>query len=218
GFQVGRTMARVGRGSALVSWSGSMFEYLMPALVMRSPAGSLLEQTCELAVGRQIQYGAERKVPWGISESAYNVRGLDLTYQYSSFGVPGLGLERGLSEDLVVAPYATALAAMVDAPAAARNLAPLVAGGGRGMYGFYEALDYTASRLPEGSTVAPVRAYMAHHQGMTLVSLLNVLHDGVMRRRFHAEPSVQANDLLLQERTPRDVGVTRPRADEVKAA
>src|SRR5262249_28307621 len=104
------------------------------------------------------------------------------------------------------------------APAAARTLARLVAGGGRGMYGFYEALDYTASRLPEGSTVAPVRAYMAHHQGMTLVSLLNVLHDGVMRRRFHAEPSVQANDLLLQERTPRHVVGTRPRADEVKAA
>src|SRR5262249_36316217 len=121
-FQLERTMTPVGRGSALVSWSGSMFEYLMPALVMRSPAGSRREQSCELAVGRQIQYGAERKVPWGISESAYNVRGLDLTYQYSSFGVPGLGLERGLSEDLVVAPYAPALAAMVDAPAAARNL------------------------------------------------------------------------------------------------
>src|SRR5262249_36545669 len=161
-FQLGRTMTPVGRGSALVSWSGSMFEYLMPALVMRSPAGSLIEQTCELAGGRQIQYGAERKVPWGISESAHNVGGLDLTYQYSSFGVRGLGLERGLSEDLVVAPYATALAAMVDAPAAARNLTRLVAAGGRGMYGFYEALDYTASRLPEGSTVAPVRAYMAH--------------------------------------------------------
>ena len=217
-FQLGRTMTPVGRGSALVSWSGSMFEYLMPALVMRSPAGSLLEQTCELVVRRQMQYGAERHVPWGISESAYNVRGLDLTYQYSSFGVPGLGLERGLSEDLVIAPYATALASMVDAAAAARNFIALAAAGGLGPYGFYEALDYTPSRVPEGSTVAPVRAYMAHHMGMTLVAALNVLHDGVMRHRFHAAPSVQANDLLLQERTPRDVGVSRPRADEVNAA
>jgi cyclic beta-1,2-glucan synthetase len=195
-----------------------MFEYLMPTLVMRAPAGSLLEQTCEIVVRRQMQYGAERHVPWGISESAFNVRDLDLTYQYSSFGVPGLGLERGLSEDLVVAPYATALAAMVDAAAAARNLARLAAMGARGTYGFYEALDYTESRLPEGSTVAPVRAYMAHHQGMTLVSILNVVRDGIMRQRFHAAPSVQANDLLLQERTPRDVGVTRARADEVHAA
>jgi cyclic beta-1,2-glucan synthetase len=217
-FQLGRAMTPVGRGSALVSWSGSMFEYLMPTLVMRAPTGSLLEQTCEIVVRRQMQYGAERHVPWGISESAFNVRDLDLTYQYSSFGVPGLGLERGLSEDLVVAPYATALAAMVDAAAAARNLARLATVGARGTYGFYEALDYTESRLPEGSTVAPVRAYMAHHQGMTLVSILNVLRDGIMRQRFHAAPSVQANDLLLQERTPRDVGVTRARADEVHAA
>jgi cyclic beta-1,2-glucan synthetase len=217
-FQLGRAMTPVGRGSALVSWSGSMFEYLMPALVVRAPAGSLLEQTCEIVVRRQMQYGGERHVPWGISESAFYVRDLDLTYQYSSFGVPGLGLERGLSEDLVVAPYATALAAMVDAAAAARNFARLVAAGARGTYGFYEALDYTESRLPEGKSVAPVRAFMAHHQGMTLVALLNVVHDGIMRQRFHSAPIVQANDLLLQERTPRDVGVTRARADEVHAA
>src|SRR5262249_30633243 len=197
-FQLGRTMTPGGRGSALVSWSGSMFEDLMPALVLRSPAGSLLEQTCEIVVRRQMQYGSERRVPWGISESAFYVRDLDLTYQYSSFGVPGLGLERGLSEDLVVAPYATALAAMVDAPAAARNFARLGAAGALGTYGFYEALDYTESRLPEGKSVAPVRAYMAHHQGMTLVALLNVVDDGTMRQRFHSAPIVQANDLLLQ--------------------
>ncbi len=217
-FRLGRAMTPVDRGSALVSWSGSMFEYLMPELVMRSPTGSLLEQTCRLVVRRQIQYGAERGVPWGVSESAYNVRDLGLTYQYSGFGVPGLGLQRGLSEDLVVAPYATALAGMVDAPAAARNLSRLAAAGGCGAYGFYEALDYTASRVPEGASVAPVRAYMAHHQGMTLVAILNVLRDGLMRQRFHAARIVQANDLLLQERTPRDVAVTRPRSEEVTAA
>ena len=131
-FHLGRPMTPVGLGAALVSWSGSMFEYLMPALVMQAPPGSLLQQTYRLVVQRQIGYGAEHGIPWGISESAYNVRDLDLTYQYSNFGVPGLGLERGLSEDLVVAPYATALAAMVDPGAAARNFTRLIAVGGEG--------------------------------------------------------------------------------------
>ncbi len=216
-FHLGRPMTPVGLGSALLSWSGSMFEYLMPALVMHSPVGSLLEETYRLVVRRQMGYGAEHGVPWGISEAAYNVRDLDLTYQYSNFGVPGLGLERGLGEDLVVAPYATALAAMVDPVAATRNLSRLVALGARGAYGFYEALDYTRSRIPEGTSVAMVRAYMAHHQGMTLVALANVLRDGVMRARFHAEPIIQATDLLLQERPPRDVAVARPRLEEVHA-
>jgi cyclic beta-1,2-glucan synthetase len=216
-FNLGRPMTPVDLGAALVSWSGSMFEYLMPALIMKFPLGSLLEQTYRFVVRRQIGYGLEHGVPWGISESAYNVRDLDLTYQYSNFGVPGLGLERGLSEDLVVAPYATALAAMIEPVAAARNLSRLAGLGARGPYGFYEALDYTRSRLPEGEPVAIVRAYMAHHQGMTLVALVNVLRDGVMQERFHAEPIIQATELLLQERAPRDVAVARPRADEVEA-
>jgi len=217
-FRVGRALTPVGRGSALISWSGSMFEYLMPALVMRSPADSLLSQTYEQIVLRQIEYGGERGVPWGISESAYNARDIDFTYQYSSFGVPGLGLKRGLSEDLVIAPYATALASMIRPSAAVKNFERLGQAGGKGMFGFYEALDYTGSRLPEGKNVAVIRAYMAHHQGMTLLSSANVLNDGVMQTRFHAEPIVRATELLLQERTPRDVLVARPRAEEVSAA
>jgi cyclic beta-1,2-glucan synthetase len=216
-FHLGRPMTPVGLGAALVSWSGSMFEYLMPALVMEAPPGSVLQQTYRLVVQRQIGYGVEHGIPWGISESAYNVRDLNLTYQYSNFGVPGLGLERGLSEDLVVAPYATALAAMIDPDAAARNFTRLIAVGGRGSYGFYEALDYTRSRLPAGAAVAIVRAYMAHHQGMTVIALANVLRDGVIRERFHGEPIIQATELLLQERVPRDVAVARPRAEEVRA-
>ena len=214
-FHLGRALTPVGNGSALISWSGSIFEYLMPALVMRFPAGSLLSRTYELIVRRQIQYGAERGVPWGVSESAYNARDLDLTYQYSSFGVPGLGLKRGLSDDVVVAPYAAALAAMIDPAAATQDFGRLTEAGGRGTYGFYEALDYTATRVPEGKSVAIVRAYMSHHQGMSLVAIANVLNDGVMRSRFHAEPIVRATELLLQERTPRDVPVARPRAEEV---
>jgi cyclic beta-1,2-glucan synthetase len=217
-FRLGRSVTPVGKGAALVSWSGSMFEYLMPSLVMRAPAGSLLEQTSRLIVERQIRYGAELGVPWGISESAYNARDLEFTYQYSNFGVPGLGLKRGLRENTVIAPYATALAAMVDPESAMRNFERLGTIGARGRYGFHEALDYTRSRVPDGAEVAIVQAYMAHHQGMTIVAIANVLLDGEMRARFHAEPSIQATELLLQERAPRDVSVVRPRAQEVAAA
>jgi cyclic beta-1,2-glucan glucanotransferase len=217
-FRLGRPVTPLGRGAALVSWSGSMFEYLMPSLVMRAPAGSLIEQTSRLVVRRQIAHGAALDVPWGISESAYNVRDLEHTYQYSNFGIPGLGLKRGLSENAVVAPYATALAAMVDPGAAAQNFDRLAAIGARGRYGFYEALDYTRTRLPEGKDVAIVRAFLAHHQGMTVVAIANALLDGAMRSRFHAEPIVQATELLLQERTPRDVALAYPRVEEVETA
>jgi cyclic beta-1,2-glucan synthetase len=217
-FRLGRDMTPVGRGSALISWSGSMFEYLMPLLLMREPQGGLLDQTSRLIVRRQIEYGSEVGIPWGVSESAFNARDLELTYQYSGFGVPGLGLKRGLSEDFVVAPYATGLATMVDARAAVQNFSRLAAAGGLGPYGWYEALDYTRSRIPEGKGVAIVRAYMAHHQGMTLVAIADTLHNGSMRTRFHSEPIVQATELLLQERIPRDVTVARPRAEEVAAA
>lgn len=216
-FHLGRALTPVDRGSALISWSGSMFEYLMPALVMRSPEGSLLNQTYELIVRRQIEYGAKRGTPWGVSESAYNARDLNLNYQYSSFGVPGLGLKRGLSEDVVIAPYATSLAAMIDPAAALQNFRRLEEAGGSGAYGFYEALDYTSTRLPEGDTVAVVRTFLAHHQGMSLLAIANLLNGGAMRSRFHAEPMVRATELLLQERTPRDVLVARPRAEEVSA-
>ncbi len=215
-FRLGRALTPVGAGSALVSWSGSMFEYLMPALLMRAPAQSLLDQTYRLVVARQMTYAAERGVPWGMSESAFNARDLDRTYQYSSFGVPGLGLKRGLSEDVVVAPYATALAAMIEPEAAVRNFARLADIGAGGRYGFREALDYTARRLPEGVSVAVVMSHMAHHQGMALVATDNVLNGGAMVERFHADPIVQATELLLQEPMPRNVLVARPRAEEVR--
>ncbi len=217
-FRLGRSVTPVGSGAALISWSGSMFEYLMPSLVMRAPFGSLLEQTNRLIVQRQIEYGVELGVPWGISESAYNARDLEFTYQYSNFGVPGLGLKRGLSENAVIAPYATALAAMIDPRLAALNFVNLMGVGARGRYGLYEALDYTRSRLPEGARVAIVRAFMAHHQGMSVIAIANVLFEGRMRERFHAEPAIQATELLLQERAPRDVSVAHPRAEEVGTA
>ncbi|HFS5653919.1 TPA: glucoamylase family protein, partial [Yersinia enterocolitica] len=166
-FRLGRAATPIGKGAALISWSGSMFEYLMPSLVMRAPAGSLLEQTNQLVVERQQAYGRSLNIPWGISESAYSARDIEFTYQYSNFGVPGLGLKRGLSENTVIAPYATGLATMIDPHGALQNYERLADMGALGRYGFYEALDFTRSRLPENQPVVMVRNYMAHHQGMT---------------------------------------------------
>ncbi|HYL32134.1 MAG TPA: glucoamylase family protein [Stellaceae bacterium] len=208
-FHLGRTLTPIDGGSGLISWSGSMFEYLMPSLVMRAPAGSLLEQTSRLIVRRQIEYGEELGIPWGMSDSEYNARDIEQTYQYSSFGVPDLGYKRALAENTVVAPYATALAAMVDPAAAVRNFKRLARLGARGEYGWYEAVDYTRSRVPDGAKFAVVRAYMAHHQAMSLVAIGDALQDGAMRARFHAEAFVQAAELLLQERMPRDVALAR---------
>lgn len=216
-FRLGRPVTPIRLGAALISWSGSMFEYLMPSLVMRTPMGSFLEQTNRLVVLRQISYGAALGVPWGISESAYNARDLEMTYQYSNFGVPGLGLKRGLRDNIVVAPYATALATMVNPTAAVKNFVKLANINALGRYGFYEAIDYTRSRLPEGKQFTIIRAFMAHHQGMSIVSIANTLLNSNMRARFHAEPMVQASELLLQERTPRDVAVAHPRAEEVSS-
>ena len=212
-FRLGRTVTAVKGGAALVSWSGSMFEYLMPSLVMRAPSGGLLDQTTRLVVLRQIAYAKAHGIPWGISESAFNARDLEFTYQYSNFGLPELGLKRGLSENFVIAPYATGLAAMVTPCLAARNYERLVREGGRGVYGFYEALDFTPTRLRKGESVAVVQAYFAHHQGMTIVAILNAVKNGEMRDRFHAEPMVRASELLLQERAPRNVPVSHARAD-----
>lgn len=217
-FRLGRAVTPMAGGAVLVSWSGSMFEYLMPSLVMRAPEGSLLEDTSQLVVRRQIGFGRDHDVPWGVSESAYNVRDVEYTYQYSNFGIPGLGLKRGLDADVVIAPYATALAAMVDPVAAVRNLVRLAAAGGQGRYGFYEALDYTPGRVPAGKAVAVVRAFMAHHQGMTIVAVADAVLEGVMRSRFHAEPIIQATELLLQERAPRNVAIARPLPDDAKLA
>ena len=216
-FRLGRNVTSVEGGAALVSWSGSMFEYLMPSLVMRAPIGSVLEHSSHLIVRRQIAFATKLGVPWGISESAYNVRDLEFTYQYSSFGVPGLGLKRGLGNNIVIAPYATALAAMVDPTAAAANFARLAAVGACGRYGYYEALDYTPARVPAGADVAIVRAFMAHHQGMTVVAIADALLSGEMRERFHSEATVQATELLLQERRPREVMAPYPHIEKTQA-
>lgn len=204
-FTLGRRAAPMGGRPVLLSWSGSMFEYLMPMLVMPSYDNTLLDTTVRGAVERQIHYGRQRGVPWGMSESAYYFTDAHLNYQYRAFGVPELGLKRGLAEDLVVAPYATVMALMVDGRAAVHNLQRLTDEGLAGTFGYYEAVDYTASRLPRGEARAIVRSYMAHHQGMSLLALAYVLLDRPMQRRFEADAGLRATLLLLQERVPQAV-------------
>ncbi len=203
-FQLGRPYIHAAGRIGLISWGGTMFEYLMPRLLLRSLPGTLLAEASRTAVARQIEYGHQLGLPWGVSESAYSSQFLEGDYRYQSFGVPGLGLKRGLEIDRVVAPYATAMAAMVAPGEALANLRRLAAEGAEGRYGFYEAVDYTPDRLPQGQRHVVVKSYMAHHQGMSLVALANVLLDDPMPRRFHAEPMVRAAELLLQERIPAD--------------
>src|SRR3989337_2807514 len=202
-FALGRLLTTAGGEPILLSWSGSMFEYLMPLLVMPTYEHTLLDETYKAAVERQIEYGKKRGVPWGSSESGYNTIDVHLNYQYRAFGVPGLGLKRGLAEDLVIAPYASALALMIAPEHACLNLQRLAAEGLAGKYGFYESIDYTPSRLPRGQSSAVICSFMAHHQGMSLLSLDYVLLDRPMQKRFESEPMFQATMLLLQERIPK---------------
>jgi cellobiose phosphorylase len=215
-FRLGRTLTRAAGEMALVSWSGSMFEYLMPALVMRSFPGTVLDDTCHGAVQRQIAYAARFRVPWGLSESAYNLRDRHHTYQYRAFGVPDLALKRGLGRDLVVAPYASALAALVAPERAIANLAALEKLGALGPYGFRESLDYT--RPEPGRPFALVETWMAHHVGMSLVALTNALTGQRWQRRFHADPVVRAAELLLHERVPRRLELQAPQTARAEEA
>jgi cyclic beta-1,2-glucan synthetase len=204
-FRLSHAVTLLSHGPALLSWSGSMFEYLMPTLVMQEPTHSVLDRTNRLIVQRQIEHGRRHRIPWGVSESAYNARDLEFNYQYSNFGVPGLGLKRGLGDNIVISPYATALAAMVAPAAAARNFEQLTELGALGRFGYYEAIDFTPERLQPGQRAEVVRSFMAHHQGMTISAIANVLCNGVLRARFHAEPIIRAVELLLQERMPLEI-------------
>lgn len=217
-FSLGRLLTSHGGDVTLASWSGSMFEYLMPQLFMQGYANTLLDQACKVAVLRQIEYGRQRGVPWGISESCYNAFDIDKVYQYQAFGVPGLGLKRVLGDDLVIAPYASALALTVMPLEACRNLQVLAKKGFLGSYGFYEAIDYTPSRIRPGESHAIVGAFMAHHQGMSLLAYTHALLNQPMQRRFMSDPLVQATQLLLQERVPKQLAIIHPHAAEKVAA
>ncbi|MFW9078439.1 GH36-type glycosyl hydrolase domain-containing protein [Pseudomonas sp. P2757] len=202
-FTLGRLSGEHDGVATLMSWSGSMFEYLMPMLVMPDYEGSLLNQGCRAAVTVQIEQGRRLGIPWGVSESGYYTVDAHFNYQYRAFGVQALGLKRGLGDDIVVAPYASALALMVDPESACENLQRLAQQGAAGRYGLYEAVDYTEARLPRGQRFALVQSFMAHHQGMSLLALTSVLLNQPMQRRFESDPGLQSALLLLQERVPK---------------
>jgi cellobiose phosphorylase len=201
-FALGRQLTNPGTSPILLSWSGSMFEYLMPLLVMPAYDNTLLNQTDKTSVQKQIDYGEKRNVPWGVSESGYNMFDANLNYQYKAFGVPGLGLKRGLGEELVIAPYATVMALMVFPREACKNLELLFQSNFSGEYGFFEAIDYTPSRLPPGQTHTVIRSFMSHHKGMSLLSLDYLLMNRPMQKRFEEEIHFKSVLLLLQERIP----------------
>lgn len=209
-LHLGRPQTRIGDLTALMSWSGTMFEYLMPLLLMRSSPGTLLAQSYEAIVAAHRRYSAPKGVPWGISESGYYAFDGNQNYQYRAFGVPSVAFKRGLAADLVIAPYASMIALPVDPPAVMDNLGALERVGALGRYGLYEAIDYTASRLQLGQDKAIIREYMAHHQGMILLSLVNVMLDNRMVDRFHSDPRIQSVELLLQEQIPHAVEVQFP--------
>ncbi len=216
-FALGRRLTEVDGGTALLSWSGSMFEYLMPQLVMPNYPDTLLEQTARHVVEAQILHGTRHGVPWGVSESGYNTVDARMNYQYRAFGVPGLGLRRGLGQDLVVAPYASMMALMVVPEAACRNLQRLTELGFSGRFGLHEAIDYTPARVPRGQECAVVRSFMVHHQGMGLLALDYLLRDQPMQKRFVADAEFQATLLLLQERIPH-AGAFHPHETEIASA
>lgn len=204
-FKLGRSMALVGGGKGLVSWTGTMFEYLMPLIIMKNYPNTLLSQTYKYVVEGHRRYGKQRNVPWGISESAYYNFDVNQVYQYKAFGVPGIGLKRGLANEVVIAPYATIMALQVDFKAALDNIYKLMELNMEGRYGFYEAIDYTRERMPKGKKNALVKCFMVHHQGMSLMSLDNVLMENILQERFHRIPRVKAVELLLQERASKAV-------------
>ncbi|AXC50722.1 protein ndvB [Paracoccus suum] len=211
---LGRPFAALGGvDAALMSWSGCMFEYLMAPLLMKERLGGILNLSNNTAVKEQIRYGDERGMPWGVSESAFNARDHNMNYQYYAFGVPTLGLKRTVVDDQVVAPYASILASQFRPGEAVRNLRRLARMGALGPYGYYDAVDFTRARLVEGARYAVVRNVMAHHHGMSIVAIANAVLDGIHRERFHDDPVVQAAELMLQEKAPREiVPVTRAEA------
>jgi cellobiose phosphorylase len=217
-FRLGRMLTMIDGFKGLVSWTGTMFEYLMPLLIMKNYENTLLDETYSFVVKNQKEYCRLRNVPWGISESGFSAFDLNLNYQYKAFGVPELGLKRGLGNDLVVAPYATVLALAVDPPGAVENMKKLKARGLEGAFGFYEAIDYTSRRFLKDSRGNIVKSFMAHHQGMSMIALNNFINGNIMQNRFHANPIIKSAELLLQERVPLGVVFNKEHSAEPVSA
>ena len=214
--KLGRTLTMVDRYKGLISWSGTMFEYLMPLIIMKPFQNTLLDETYSFVIKSQKKYAKQRQMPWGVSESAFNSVDLHLDYQYKAIGVPWLGLKRGLIEDAVVAPYATFLALMVDPVEAYKNIERLRAEGLEGQYGFYEAADYTLERLNDNEKHTIIKSYMAHHQGMILLSLSNYVNDNILQKRFFSNAEIKSANLLLQEKIPTHVVFAKEKKEKIR--
>jgi cyclic beta-1,2-glucan synthetase len=211
---LGRPVTQVNDRQVLLSWSGTMFEYLMPTLFVKNYAGTFLSESCSTALDAQMSYGQEQQVPWGISESGYYAFDVNQNYQYRAFGVPDLGYKRDLPDDLVITPYASMLGLSLEPQAVLKNMARLEQLNMLGRFGFYEALDFTETRLPAGQAHAIVQSYLAHHQGMILLAACNYLLNDVMVERFHADEHIQSVELLLQEKIPQNPPLEYPHTDE----
>ncbi len=201
-FKLGRKLVRVNGMKGLASWTGTMFEYLMPRLLIKSYSNTLIDKTYEFVVKTQIKYGLANKAPWGISESCYYAFDIGLNYQYRAFGVPQLGLKRGLANDFVAAPYATVMALDIAPRECVENIHRFKEIGAVGNYGLYEAVDFTSSRMNKDQSYAVVKCYMVHHQGMSMLALVNFFKNNIMQERFHSNPLIKAVDSLLQEKFP----------------
>ena len=215
-FRLGRRLTSLNRNEFLLSWGGTAFEYLMPLLFMRAYPHTLLSHTYKYIVEWQRSYANRFKRPWGFSESAYNVLNMDLNYQYRAFGAPGLGLKRGLAEEFVVAPYATLLSLMVNPVLSFENLKELNKLGAFGLWGYYDAIDFTREHLSEEESYKVVKIYMAHHHGMSVIALVNVLKDWPVHAYFHSDPKIRSCELLLQERIPRGIPIKEPHPIDVE--
>ena len=211
-----RTLTTVDKYKGLISWSGTAFEYLMPNINMNSYYGSLLDESCKFMIMSQIKYAKKMGIPWGISESAYNVKDLNGNYQYKAFGIPWLGLKRGLEEELVVSPYSTFLSMSFVKEDAIDNLRRLEKEKTYGEYGFYESIDYTKFRLNEGENSKVVKTYMAHHQGLILTSINNMLNNKILNRRFFMNPEIESADILLQEKMPNSIMISKNSNDKLR--
>ncbi|AOY75885.1 GH36-type glycosyl hydrolase domain-containing protein [Clostridium formicaceticum] len=215
-FKLGRAMSIIEGYRGLVSWTGTMFEYFMPYLVMKNYENTLMEESYATAIKAQKRYCQQRKVPWGISESGYYAFDMALNYQYKAFGVPDLGLKRGLSKDMVISPYSTFLALPFASKEAMKNIHELTKEGLEAEYGFYEAMDYTPRKVAENKVGEIVKSFMAHHQGMIFASLDNFLNKNIMQARFHRDPVVRAGEILLQERIPLRMIITKQYKEAVE--
>ena len=209
-----RTLTSLNGYKGLISWTGTAFEYLMPNINFKRYKGSLLDESSKFAIMSQIEYSKKLDIPWGISESAFNLRDLYNNYQYKAFGIPWLGLKRGLDEDIVVSPYSTFLSLEDEMKNGIRNLKRLEREGASGKYGFFESIDYTPSRMKNNKEVI-VKTYMAHHQGLILLSLNNILNNGILRKRFNDNPEIEMTNILLQERMPIQMIITKEKKEKV---